>query len=80
MEKHCKSVINRNICDYFFEAQRNCAKPEDIQTVVPTPHHKLIVIYRNKLYFVAVVMNEGKLSKKIFITRTTDFYIFGFFF
>jgi len=28
---------------------------------------------------VAVVMNEGKLKKK-FITRTTDFYIFGLFF
>lgn len=58
MEKHCRSVVHRNICDYFFEAQRICAKPEDIQTVISTPHHKLIVIYRNKLYFVAVVTNE----------------------
>jgi len=38
--------------------QKNCAKPEDIQTVISTPHHKLILIYRNKLYFVAVVTNE----------------------
>lgn len=58
MEKHCRSVIHRSICDYFFEAQKICAKPEDIQTVISTPHHKLIVIYRNKLYFVAVVTNE----------------------
>lgn len=58
MEKHCRSVIHRSICDYFFEAQKICAKPEDIQTVISTPHHKLIVIYRHKLYFVAVVTNE----------------------
>ncbi len=59
MEKHWKSVIHRSICDYFFEAQTKCAKPDDIPTVISTPHHKLILIYRNKLYFVAVVVNEG---------------------
>lgn len=58
MEKHCRSVIHRSICDYFFEAQRSCQKPDNIQTVISTPHHKLIIIYRNKLYFVAVVTNE----------------------
>ena len=59
MEKHCKSVIHRSICDYFFEAQSKCPKPEDIPVVISTPHHKLILIYRNKLYFIAVVVNEG---------------------
>jgi AP-3 complex subunit mu len=58
MEKHWKSVIHRSICDYFFEAQNKCLKPEDIPAVISTPHHKLIVVYRNKLYFVAVVLNE----------------------
>ena len=61
MEKHCKSVIHRSICDYFFEAQSKCPKPEDIPTVISTPHHKLILIYRNKMYFIAVVVNEGIL-------------------
>lgn len=60
MEKHYKSVIQRNICDYFFEALGKCSKPEDIPTVISTPHHKLIVIYRKKLFFVSVVVNEGK--------------------
>lgn len=68
MEKHYKSVIHRSICDYFFEAQTKCAKPEDIPTVISTPHHKLIVIYRNKLYFVAVVVNEGTRDNKQKIT------------
>lgn len=58
MEKHCKSVIHRSVCDYFFEAQKNCCKPDDIPTVISTPHHKLILVYRNKLYFIAVVTNE----------------------
>ena len=66
MEKHWKSVIHRSICDYFFEAQSKCSKPEDIPTVISTPHHKLILIYRNKLYFVAVVVNEGKKNEIIF--------------
>lgn len=59
MEKHYKSVIHRSICDYFFEAQTKCARAEDVPTVIATPHHKLVVVYRNKLFFVAVVMNEG---------------------
>jgi AP-3 complex subunit mu len=58
MEKHWKSVIHRSICDYFFEAQGKCSKPEDIPTVIAAPHHKLVVVYRNKLYFIAVVINE----------------------
>jgi AP-3 complex subunit mu len=55
MEKHCKSVVHRSICDYFFEVQKQCAKPEDIPAVISTPHNKLILVYRNKLYFLAVV-------------------------
>jgi AP-3 complex subunit mu len=58
MEKHWKSVINRSVVDYFFEAQSKCARAEDIPTVISTPHHKLIIVYRNKLYFVAVIVNE----------------------
>jgi AP-3 complex subunit mu len=58
LEKHWRSVINRSICDYFFEAQRNCSKPDDIPVVISTPHHKLITVYKNQLYFVAVVVNE----------------------
>ena len=58
MEKHWKSVIHRSICDYFFEAQGKCNRPEDIPTVISAPHHKLVLIYRNKLYFIAVVVNE----------------------
>ena len=62
MEKYWKSVLNRSVCDYFFEAQSKCNRPDDIPCVISTPHHKLIVIYRNKLYLVAVVTTEGITS------------------
>ncbi|XP_002732152.1 AP-3 complex subunit mu-1 [Saccoglossus kowalevskii] len=58
MEKHWKSVINKSVCDYFFEAQEKAASPDDVPPVINTPHHYLISIYRNQLYFVAVVTTE----------------------
>ncbi|CAF4050223.1 unnamed protein product, partial [Rotaria magnacalcarata] len=58
MEKHWKAVLNKSICDYFYEAQKKCANPEDIPPIIRTPHHYLINIYRNHLYFVAVITQE----------------------
>lgn len=58
MEKHWKSVIHKSICDYFFEVQSKAVSPDDVPPVIPTPHHYLINIYRNQLYFVAVVTTE----------------------
>jgi len=62
MEKHWKSVIPRSVCDYFFEAQRQVVKDnkghEDVPSIIATPHHYLISIYRNNLFFVSVCMSE----------------------
>ncbi|BFZ20581.1 hypothetical protein BsWGS_23622 [Bradybaena similaris] len=58
LEKHWKSVVNKSICDYFFEVQSKASNPEDVPPVIATPHHYLINIYRNSLYFVAVVTTE----------------------
>lgn len=58
MEKHWKSVIHKSICDYFFEVQGRSGSLDDIPPVIATPHHYLINIYRNQLYFVAVVTTE----------------------
>lgn len=62
MEKHWKSVISRSICDYFFDAQRKAKCNEDIPPVITTPHHYLISILRNNIFYVAVCMTEGKRS------------------
>lgn len=39
---------------------------EDVPCVIATPHHYLISIYRNGLYFVAVCMSEGMYLKNSF--------------
>ncbi|CAF3403178.1 unnamed protein product [Rotaria sp. Silwood1] len=66
MEKHWKTVVGKSICDYFFEAQSKCANSEDVPPVIATPHHYLINIFRNNLYFVAVLTNESKFEFQIF--------------
>lgn len=58
LEKHWKSVVPRTICDYFFEAQRKTTDPQDIPPVIATPHHYLIQIFRNNVYFVSVAQTE----------------------
>lgn len=63
MEKHWKSVITRSVCDYFFDEQRKVAGPEDMPPVIATPHHYLISIHRCCMFFVAVCMTEGRVSK-----------------
>ncbi len=60
MEKHWKSVVNRSVCDYFFEAQAKASTPTDVPPVIPTPHYYLISIFRNNVYFLAVTQSEGK--------------------
>lgn len=63
LEKHYKSVIHRSICDYFFDAQKKVAAPEDVPPVIPTPHHYLFNIYHNSLYLVAVTLSESESSR-----------------
>lgn len=58
MEKHWKSVINRAVCDYFFDAQKKATTNANIPPVIASPHHYLISIYSHHLYLVAVTATE----------------------
>lgn len=58
LEKHWKSVIGRSVCDYFFEAREKAVEPENVPPVLQTPHHYLISIYRDKLFFLSVIQTE----------------------
>ncbi|KAL7983037.1 hypothetical protein Chor_013688 [Crotalus horridus] len=58
LEKHWKSVVCQSVCDYFFEAQERAADVENVPPVIPTPHHFLISIYRDKIFFVSVIQTE----------------------
>lgn len=94
MEKHWKSVINRSICDYFFDAQKkaltkynldnpsspsSAKKGSNLPIVIATPQHYLIHIYRNDIYFVAVTNCEvSPLFVIEFLHRVIDI-IFDYF-
>uniref|UniRef100_A0A672RQ28 Adaptor related protein complex 3 subunit mu 2 n=2 Tax=Sinocyclocheilus TaxID=75365 RepID=A0A672RQ28_SINGR len=58
LEKHWKSVVSRSVCDYFFEAVERATEPENVPPVIPTPHHCLINVLRQRVYFVAVIQSE----------------------
>uniref|UniRef100_A0A8C0H063 Adaptor related protein complex 3 subunit mu 1 n=1 Tax=Chelonoidis abingdonii TaxID=106734 RepID=A0A8C0H063_CHEAB len=58
LEKHWKSVVSQSVCDYFFEAQEKAADVENVPPVISTPHHYLISIYREKIFFVSVIQTE----------------------
>uniref|UniRef100_A0A3P8XYL8 Adaptor related protein complex 3 subunit mu 1 n=1 Tax=Esox lucius TaxID=8010 RepID=A0A3P8XYL8_ESOLU len=58
LEKHWKSVVSRSVCDYFLEAREKALDPEDVPPVISTPHHYLISIYRDKLFFLSVIQTE----------------------
>ncbi|XP_076436609.1 AP-3 complex subunit mu-1-like isoform X2 [Babylonia areolata] len=75
MEKHWRSVVNKSILDYFFEAQGKAATHEDISPVIATPHHYLINIYRNNLHFIAVATTEvSPLFVVEFLHRVCDIF------
>ncbi|KAG7512608.1 AP-3 complex subunit mu-1 [Solea senegalensis] len=58
LEKHWKSVISRGVCDYFLEVKEKAVEPENVPPVLQTPHHYLISIYRDKLFFLSVIQTE----------------------
>jgi len=75
MEKHWKTPVGKSLCDYFFEAQRKCANPKDVPPVIATPHHYLINIFRNNLYFVAILTQEvAPLYVVEFLHRIMDVF------
>jgi len=76
MEKHWKSAIKKSMCDYFFEALEKASSAEDIPPVIATPHHYLISIYRDRLYFVSVITKEVQPLFVIeFLHRIVDTFI-----
>ncbi|XP_066549662.1 AP-3 complex subunit mu-1 [Amia ocellicauda] len=58
LEKHWKSVVSRSVCDYFFEAQGKASELENVPPVIPSPHHYLINIFRENIFFVSVIQSE----------------------
>ena len=49
----------------------------DVPAIISTPHHYLISILRNNLYFVAVCMSEGCIYFLISLTmlKTKNYFV-----
>ena len=56
--KVAMKLTNIKFCNVMFVLQ--ATSPGDIPPVIATPHHFLISIFRNNMYFVSVVLQEGK--------------------
>ena len=68
-------MVNRSVCDYFFDAQKKATSPSQVPPVISSPHHFLISIYRHKLYFVSVVKEEvSPLAVIEFLHRVVDIF------
>ncbi|KAG7272545.1 hypothetical protein CRUP_004720 [Coryphaenoides rupestris] len=59
LEKHWKRVVGRSVCDYFFEARERAGEPENVPPVLQTPHHYLISVYRDNIFFLTVIQTEA---------------------
>ena len=48
------------------------SSPADVPPVIATPHHYLVSIYRNELYFVAVLQKEGEVLVSLLYTEYSE--------
>jgi len=58
IEKHYRGLINRSICDYFWDQVNKASSPTEVPPVIITPKFYLVHIQRNGLYYLATIQNE----------------------
>ncbi|KAL6059601.1 AP-3 complex subunit mu-2 [Balamuthia mandrillaris] len=58
IEKHYNGLVNRTICDRFWEEVARCKDPKDVLPVIVTSRWYLIHIQHNGLFFLATVQKE----------------------
>lgn len=57
-EKHYRAPIARSVLDAFFEAHTKAGDPEEVPPCIPSSRHYLINVYRERLFFIAVIQSE----------------------
>jgi len=58
IEKHYRGLLNRNICDYFWDEVCKAPSHEEVLPILQTPKYYLIHIQRNGLFFLGVCSME----------------------
>ncbi|EFA81282.1 hypothetical protein PPL_05261 [Heterostelium album PN500] len=77
IEKHWRGIINRSICEYFWD-QKISAESEgsSVAPVITTPKYYLVNIKRTTIYFLGVLQNEcSPLLVVDFLQRIYDVFI-----
>jgi len=73
IEKHYRGLVNRSICDYFWDQVRKAPNLAEVPPVIISPKFYLIHIQRNGLYFLGTVQNEVPVLLVIdFLQRLYD--------
>jgi len=79
IEKHFRGLLNRNVCDYFWDEVGKSKSVEDVPPIITTPKYYLIHIQKNSLFFLSVVaMEVAPLLVVEFLYRVVE--IFGQYF
>ncbi|TPX33992.1 hypothetical protein SmJEL517_g03227 [Synchytrium microbalum] len=76
IEKHWKSVVSRRVVDEFWSIVKKAGTIEDVCPVIAVAKHYLLHIWRNDLFFLAVVAHEvPPLSVLEFLHRMVDILV-----
>lgn len=75
IEKHYRGLVNRSICDYFWDEVTKASSPAQVPPVLITPKFYLVHIYRSGIYFLTTVQNEvAPLLVIDFLQRAYDVF------
>lgn len=58
IEKHYRGLVNRSICDYFWDLVSKAPNPAEVTPVIITPKFYLVHVQRNGIYYLATIQNE----------------------
>jgi len=76
IEKHYRGLVNRSICDYFWDQVTKASSPTEVPPVIITPKFYLVHVQRNGIYYLAAVQNEvPPLLVVDFLQRLYDVFV-----
>jgi len=76
IEKHWRGLINRALCDHFWEEVNKAESPAEVLPIISTSKYYLIHIQHEGLFFLAPVLSEiSPLLVIDFLQRVIDVFI-----
>ncbi|KJE93203.1 AP-3 complex subunit mu-1 [Capsaspora owczarzaki ATCC 30864] len=76
LEKHYRGVTPKAVFDPFIDALNKTTNPDDVAPVIVGPRHCLISIYRQRIFFLAIVQTDvTPLLVFEFLHRAVDTFV-----